>query len=292
MTLRLPPTEQLLAFKAVVELGSFTAAASELCVSQSAVSHQVARLERLMGQKLLRRTTRHLTLTTEGDRLFSAIVEPLGELSAVFENALPERQGGALKIQIETVFAATWLAPRLDDFLQRHPKLRLEQYRAADLRLADDMELAIRWGTGSWPGLESELVLSLQYVPVCSPSLLASSRLARPQDIQNHKLLHDRHYRDWQRWCEEFGVDHPHPRTGDFVDDSHILIELAVGGRGIALTSPLLIKRELASGSLVCPFPDMKLSLREAYHLVTRKGQKLSRNGAAFVDWLRSQSKS
>ena len=81
----------------------------------------------------------------------------------------------------------------------------------------------------------------------------------------------------------------PNLNSDHFVDDSHILIEMAIGGRGIALMSPMLIRRELASGSLVCPFPKLRLGLKEAYHVVTRRDKKLSKYAQAFVDWLRVQ---
>lgn len=287
----LPPSEQLVAFKTVVELGSFTAAANELCITQSAISHQVARLERALGRKLLRRSTRRLTLTGDGERLIAAIAEPLNQLQAAFEATARVSQGTVLRVQVESVFAATWLAPKLEDFLQKHPEMRLEQYRVDDLRLADKVDLSIKWGSGNWPDMETEPLLAIYYVPVCAPALVASGKLKTPEDLLGLRLLHDRHHREWQQWCKLYGVAHPNLRSGHFVDDSHILIEMAIESRGIALMSPLLIRRELANGTLSCPFPELRLDLKESYHIVTRKGRMLSRNARAFVDWLRIQPK-
>lgn len=289
MSARLPPSEQLIAFKTVVEQGSFTAAANELCITQSAISHQLAKLERALGRKLLLRSARGLTLTNEGEVLIAAIGEPLTQLIAAFETRARHEPGGILKIQVEPVFAATWLAPKLEDFLQKYPNLQLEQFRAADLSRAGEVDLSIKWGSGNWPNMEAEPLLAVHYVPVCAPALLATGQLEHPEGLCNFTLLHDRRYREWEQWFRQYGLSHPTIRGGHFVDDSYILIEMAIESRGIALTSPLFIKRELSNGDLVCPFPEMRLDLKEVYHIVTHKGRKLSRNAQAFIDWLRAQ---
>ncbi|MGO4317881.1 LysR substrate-binding domain-containing protein [Agrobacterium sp. MCAB5] len=290
MALYLPPTEQLLAFKLAIEHGSFTAAASELNITQSAVSHQVAKLERAVGSRLITRSARGLALTDAGETLIAAISDPISQLLSAFESLSVPSSTNLLKIQVESAFAASWLSPRLDSFLGRFPNLRLEQYRSTNLRLSDRVELAIKWGSGRWPDLVSEKLLSIYYTPVCSSAIAASGKLNNAEDLQNFTLLHDRRYKDWQQWLDQYYIHHPNVRRGHIVDDAYILSEMAMESRGIALCAPILARRELASGSLVCPFPAMRLFPKEAYYLVKRKETRLSRNAEAFAAWLKDEA--
>lgn len=288
----LPPSAQLLAFKTVVEEGSFTGAADRLNLSQSAISHQISKLERSWGLRLLERSARGMTLTNEGDSLYAAIAGPLNELLAAFER--PQCRSGQvriLRIQVETVFASAWLASRLADFLASHPNLQLEQYRPSDRQLPEKVDLMIKWGNGTWTNMVSEPLLALHYTPVCAPAMVEKGIISRPEDLCTQVLLHDRRTREWERWFKTFNLTHPHPRRGHFVDDSHLLLKMAAEARGIAIMSPLLIQRELASGLLVCPFPEMRLDLKERYHIVTRTGQNLSHDAQTFIMWLRKQAK-
>ncbi|MGO4568739.1 LysR substrate-binding domain-containing protein [Rhizobium sp. 2YAF20] len=290
MALYFPPTEQLLAFKLAIEHGSFTAAASELNITQSAVSHQVAKLEKSIGARLITRSARGLALTDAGETLIAAISDPISQLLSAFDSLSIPNSTNLLKIQVESAFAASWLSPRLDNFLGRFPNLRLEQYRSTNLRLSDRVELAIKWGSGRWPDLTSERLLSIYYTPVCSPTIVASGKLQEPGDLQNFTLLHDRRYKDWQQWLEKYHVQHRNVRLGHIVDDAYILTEMCMESRGIALCAPVLVRRELASGNLVCPFPEMRLFPKEAYYLVTRKETRLSRNAEAFAAWLKDEA--
>lgn len=286
----IPPTEQLLAFTMAVEHGSFTAAAKVLNITQSAVSHQVAKLEAALGARLISRSARGLALTDAGEALISSIGEPVAQLLAAFELHSVPKSAGLLKIQVESVFAASWLAPRLEDFLKTVPKLRLEQLRTSNQRLSDQVDVGVKWGNGRWPDLTADKLLSIYYTPICSPSIMASGKLKKPADLKNFPLLHDRKHKDWKQWLETYHVEHPDMKRGHIVDDSYILMEMAIESRGIALFAPLLIRRELASGHLVCPFPDMRLHPDEAYYLVARKGKRPSQSAQAFASWLKKQA--
>lgn len=290
MAVYLPPTEQLLAFAKAIEYGSFTAAAKEMNITQSAISHQIAKLERSLGTKLISRSARGLALTDSGEALIAAIADPLTELVAAFEVHAVPKSPNLLKIQVESAFAASWLAPRLDEFLEKFPNLRLEQYRTSNQAFSDRVDLGVKWGNGKWPNLQAEPLLRIYYTPVCSPSVQASGKLLEPNDLKNFALLHDRKHKDWLEWLGKFGVAHPDRKRGHIVDDSHILIEMAIESRGIALYAPELVRRELSTGNLVCPFPDMRIYPTESYHLVTRKGARLSQSAEAFATWLRVQA--
>lgn len=286
----LPPSEQLLALKMAVDSGSFTSAARELSISQSAVSHQITKLERSLGVRLLTRSARGLALTDAGEILMAAINEPLSNLLAAFESYSGRTSAGRLKIQVESAFSAAWLAPRLGGFLERFPSLRLEQYRTSNLRFAEGIELAVKWGSGTWPDLEADPLLGLYYTPVCSPDFVRSGELRDVQDLLKFSLLHDRKQRDWQRWFKAFGLHYGQAKAGHLADDAYILIEMAIARQGIALCAPQILRRELAAGTLVRPFPDLRLYTDERYYILTKKDARLTTSARLFIQWMKHEA--
>nr|WIE91252.1 LysR substrate-binding domain-containing protein [Mesorhizobium sp. WSM4875] len=288
---RLPPTEQLLAFKSVVELGSFSAAAVSLNLSQSAVSHQISRLERRIGLRLLTRNAQGVALTDSGESYYAAIAEPLSRLIdslGEFGEPLTLRR---LSIQVESGFATAWLSPRLQQFVDANPGVQVEQRRASNLGLLDGVEIAIKWGSGSWPNCDAELLMSVDYTPICSPALAkGGSGIQDVRDLARYTLLHDRQYREWQKWLNLAGVTNVNARRGHVVDDTNILIEMAIDGQGVALCSPQLAKRAIQAGSLIMPFANIRLEVDEAYYLVIRKGAVLSPRVHAFATWIKGEA--
>lgn len=290
MTNFLPPSEQLLALKMAVDSGSFTSAANELSISQSAVSHQITKLERSLGVRLLTRSARGLALTDAGEVLMAAINEPLSNLLSAFESYSGRTSAGRLKIQVESAFSAAWLSPRLGSFFAQFPSLRLEQYRASNLRFAEGVELAIKWGSGIWPDLEADPLLGLYYTPVCSPEHIRSGELSDVQDLLKFPLLHDRKQRDWQRWFKAFELHYSQAKPGHLADDAYILIEMAIAGWGIALCAPQILRRELAAGTLVQPFPKLRLYTDEHYYILTKKDARLTTSARIFIQWLKQEA--
>lgn len=287
---RLPPTEQLLAFKSVVELGSFSAAAVSLNLSQSAVSHQISRLERRIGLRLLTRNAQGVALTDSGESYYAAIAEPLSRLIESLREFGEPLAARRLSIQVESGFAAAWLSPRLQQFVDANPGVQVEQRRASNLGLLDGVEIAIKWGNGSWPNCNAELLMSVDYTPICSPALANSQGgIQAARDLALYTLLHDRQYREWQKWLNLAGAKGVNARRGHIVDDTNILIEMAIDGQGVALCSPQLAKRAIQSGSLIVPFPDIRLEVDEAYYLVVRKGAVLSPRVQAFAAWIKDE---
>lgn len=286
----LPPSEQLLAFKLVAELESFTAAAHSLNLTQSAVSHQIARLERRIGFRLFDRSSQHLTLTDAGERYYAAIARPLSDLLDGLERLGDPMRPRRLIIQVESGFAAAWLSPRLQRFVTLHPGIQVEQRRAATLNLSDGVELAVKWGNGHWPHYDAERLLQVDYTPLCSPQLAqAENGIRTPDDLRKQTLIHDRQYREWRLWFELAGVRGAEAKRGHVVDDTNVLIDMAISGQGVALCSPQLAQRAIDAGQLVILFPELRLKTEEAYFLVTRKGADLSPRAEAFADWLRTE---
>lgn len=288
---RLPPSEQLLAFKTVVELGSFSVAAASLDLSQSAVSHQISRLEQHIGFRLLVRNAQGVTLTDKGERYYAAVAEPLARLTEALREFGDSGGPRRLSLQVESGFAAAWLSPRLQHFVAANPGIQVEQKRASNLGLLDGVEVAIKWGSGHWANCSSEILMRVDYTPICSPALAESGGgLNAVEDLSRYTLLHDRQHREWQQWLELAGMSGVNARRGHVVDDTNILIEMAIDGQGVALCSPQLAKRAIQSGALIVPFDTIRLKVKEAYYLVLNKRKELSPKVEAFVNWIRDEA--
>lgn len=284
---RLPPSEQMLAFKAVAELGSFTEAANHLNISQSAVSHQIARLEKLIGFRLFVRNSKAVTLTDAGERFYSIAAKPLNDLMRGIETLGDPMRPRRLVVQVESGFAAAWLSPRLHKFASLHRNVHVEQRRASTLNFSDGVDLAIKWGNGKWPHYSAEKLLQVEYTPICAPHL--RDRITEVNDLRAQTLIHDRQYREWKLWLDLAGAKNIDARKGHVVDDTNILIDMAISGQGVALSSPRLTNRAIKTGQLVLLFPDIKLETGEAYYVVTRSNSALSEVARAFIDWLKAE---
>lgn len=287
----LPPNQQLLAFKLVAELGSFTAAAKLLNLTQSAVSHQVSKLERRLGFRLLSRAAQNLSLTDAGERYYAAIAAPLDDLLRAIENLGDPLGPKRLIIQVESGLAAAWLSRRLHKFVKLRPAIHIEQRRASNLNFNDGVELAIKWGNGFWPHYQADLLMKLDYTPLCSPQLAKGTPgIHTVADLRHQTLLHDRQYREWQLWLELAGENTIDGKKGHVVDDTNILIDMAIAGQGVALCSPQLAQRAIDAGQLIALFPDIRLETNEAYYLVTKKSTEISGLMKLFIGWLKEEA--
>ena len=292
MPVFIPPSEQILALMMAVEKASFSAAASELGITQSAVSHRIAKLEASLGTRLILRNARRLALTDAGESLLAAIKQPLAELAAAFDGFIDSKAVKPLTLQVESGFASAWLSPRLAEFLRENPAIQLKQFGVSNKGISEGTDVGVKWGSGHWPNLDAEPLMTVSYTPICSPQMLADGGLAAPDDLTRHHLLHDRKYVDWQGWLRQFGLRHPNLKQGHVVDDTYILIGMAIEGRGVALASPELLHREIGNGDLVTPFPEMRYTPDEAYYIVSRSKSGLTAQALAFVNWLRTQARS
>lgn len=289
MAWRLPSLSALRAFEAAARLSSFTRAAAELHVTQAAVSHQVRLLEEQLGVKLFERTTRRLGLTAAGQRLLPAA-------SAAFEGlarAVAEIGRGEQLLAITTTpsFGANWLAPRLGRFAERHPEIELSIRHAKsvlDLR-REGLDLAIRWGKGRWPGVESELIGPATRIVVGAPGYVRGLALKKPADIARATLLHEDTREDWTEWLLVAGLDPALARKGIVMDDDNALIQAAASGQGLALTTPSLVVEDFATGRLLSPF---ELALADGYgfYLVYEKDALARPKVAAFRAFLREEA--
>jgi LysR family glycine cleavage system transcriptional activator len=284
----LPKLELLFTFKAVADHGSFTRAARALNQTQSAVSHQIRRLEEELGTALFYRSAHVVQLTDPGTGLLSAIVDPLKQLEAALEWAAGRRSRTRLAIELEPSFSANWLGPRLKKFARQHAGLELQLHLTIQrIDFSGQIELAVKWGTGHWPGFAAERLMQLHFTPMCSPALLAAGgRMRSPAELSRHTLLHDRNHAGWLAWLKMAAVAGFDARLGHVIDDTNVLTQAAIDGHGVALCALELTDRARRRRDLVAPFRDLTLVPEEAYYLLTRRGPRLSPPAQSFMRWL------
>lgn len=286
----MPSLAGLEAFEAVARHKSFTRAAKELHVTQSAISHRVRALEAQLGAPLFLRVGRRVELSEAGRLLASSVTDAFALLREGVDRLARARAGAVLTVSCSPSFAIRWLVPALPSFRARHPDLDVRI--AADDRLAEPgragIDACIRYGAGPYPGVDATRLAKERIAPVASPSLRG---LKHPRDLARHVLLHDEVLREhpgrvgWRRWLEAAGVTRVDPDRGPRFSHAHMAIEAAIAGQGVALGRTTLVRRDVAEGRLVRPFA-LELPSALAYWLVTPRGAPLAPAVRALRDWL------
>ena len=247
------PLNALRAFEAAARHLNFTRAAIELCVSQGAVSHQVAQLERRLGTRLFLRLPRGLALTDEGQALVPVLAEAFDRVGATLDQYADGRFREALKVGVVGTFATGWLIARLDAFARSHPSIDLRistNNNRVDLA-GEALDFAIRFGDGAWHGTHAEPLLAAPMAPVCAPVIAA--RLKAPIDLFHEQMLRSYRPDEWALWFEAAAVPVPMLR-GPVFDSSALMASAAAAGHGVALVPLAMFTRELASEQLMQPF--------------------------------------
>jgi len=248
------PLNALRAFEAAARHLNFTRAAIELCVSQGAVSHQVAQLERRLGTRLFHRLPRGLALTDEGHALVPVVADAFDGIAATLDQYTDGRFREALKVGVVGTFATGWLLPRLDSFARAHPAIDLRistNNNRVDLA-GEALDYAIRFGDGAWHGTHAVPLLAAPMAPICAPAVAA--RLKTPADLVHERLLRSYRADEWALWFDAAGVPAPLLR-GPVFDSSALMASAAAAGLGVALAPTAMFTRELAAELLVQPFP-------------------------------------
>jgi LysR family glycine cleavage system transcriptional activator len=285
MIAKLPPLTALRAFEAAARLGSFSRAAEEISVTHSAVSHQVRALERALGAPLFQRNGKRVTLTAAG-RSFAervgAALRDIAEAAQLVRRGARDRN--ALTISTLPSFAARWLMPRLGRFMERHPQIEVTVHTSIALvdMERDEVDLAIRFGRGEWPGVEALKYMDDEFFPVASPRFNRGRLPTRPAELAKFRLMRSND-EPWTPWFRIAGVKLEEPR-GSVFTDSALLLQAAADGRGIALARRSIAEDDLRAGKLVRLF-DLALAAHGANYLVWPKN-KLSANAALLRDWL------
>jgi LysR family glycine cleavage system transcriptional activator len=309
---RLPPLNALRAFETAARHLSFAMAAKELHVTPAAISHQVKGLEDYFGQRLFRRLKRGLELTRAGQVLLPKLSEGFGRLGDAVAEMRSIDEEGALAVSAAPSFATRWLAPRLHRFVGSNPELDVRIN--ASTRLIDpgkdaavsgdtgvgspveDADIAVRFGTGDYPGFRVDKLLNVAVTPMCSPRLLKSGPpLREPADLKDHVLIHDNvRYDDgrplWDVWFEAAGVRDMDTSHGLRFSHALLALEAAADGMGVTMGMPVLAGTDLASGRLVAPLP-LSLPLKFAYYIVSGTDTAERADVIAFRDWLFAEAK-
>lgn len=296
---RLPSPNALLTFEAAARHLSFTRAASELFVSQAAVSRQISRLEDRLGTTLFRRRHRALELTDAGTRLHRAVTLGLGHIADAVDGMVG---AGRSEIQVATTvaFATYWFAPRLTRFRERYPDadVRVLATDRDQDQLTDAIDLALICGHRDLPGWSMTALFPEVVFPICSPSYLARCPVAGPADLPNHTLLHlDRQHWDdvgwspidWTLWLKKFGIAYEPPHPFVTFNNYPMLVDAASNGEGIALGWRHLSERHLAKGWLVRPIEE-EWDFERSYYLAFHQQPAPSPELLALHDWLLQES--
>jgi LysR family glycine cleavage system transcriptional activator len=285
-SLRIPPITGLMAFESVARNGSFSKAADELSITQSAVSHRISQLESLVGASLLIRIGHSVSLTPVGKELLPFVREGLGCLRDGLAKISTEGKP-TIKLSLAPAVASNWLIQRLSGFHRNHPDINLDiQATSKNINLrTGEADLAIRCGEGRWDGLDAIELIPVNIIAVCSPAYRkAHPWLKRLEDLERATLL--RHSLVvWKDWFTSLGADLRIPASGASFSEVSLLINAAECSQGIALVFDVLVERQLQDGTLVQLVPQSIVSDR-SYYVVTATGAPRSEEIQVFIDWL------
>jgi LysR family glycine cleavage system transcriptional activator len=294
---RLPPLNALRAFESAARHLNFSRAADELSVTPGAVSQQIQNLEDYVGVSLFKRTPKGLLLTDAAQTALPALREAFDRLAEAASLLTAAVDGRRLTLTAPPSFAAKWLVPRLKRFEESYPQV--DVWLSADMDIVDfaagEIDLAIRYGAGRYPGLELQRLLNETVILVASPELIAQNPLEKLEDLGHHILLHDgspdadESCPDWSMWLAARGVRGIDGSRGPRFNQSSLVIEAAAGGRGIALAKRTLAQDDLDSGRLIAPL-QIATAVDFAYYLVHPKVKGRLPQVKAFVAWIGAEA--
>jgi LysR family glycine cleavage system transcriptional activator len=283
-------------FEAAARHLSFTKAAAELNVTPAAVSHAIRELELDFKVRLFERSSRVVRLTAAGETLSRAVAEGLGMIGRAVQRLRAVDGRPKLMVTTSPSLAAKWLVPRLDRFLDQHPEVDVRidvSQRVVDFA-EDGVDIAIRFGTGDYPGLVVERLFEETVFPVCSPNLLKSRHpLKEPRDLKQHTLIHiewDAQWATWPNWAmwlRAAGAPDIDATRGLHLSQTALALQAALDGHGVALGDSTLVADDLAARRLVRPFSmALKGPSQFAYHLVHAPHRSEELLIKAFRRWI------
>ncbi len=292
MAYRLPPLNSMRLFEAAGRYLSFKTAAEDLNITPSAISHGVQTLEEWLGVDLFVRGNRGLTLTGAGAVYLPQIQAALELVARASESVPGRKPTGRLAVSVSPTFAIRWLLPRLLRFNEKHPGIEVSvdtTHKLVEFP-RDGIDLAIRMGRGSWPGLKATCLVREKLVPVCTPHMASSIRSAAA--LSRVPLLHvTQASEDWAAWCELAGIDLVGSVPGLHFDTIQMAFEAAVEGLGVAVGRLPLIESDLAAKRLVHVLGPPRYCAT-GYWLVAGHDSLLRPEVVAFHDWICSELRS
>jgi LysR family transcriptional regulator, glycine cleavage system transcriptional activator len=291
MTARLPSLNGLRAFEAAARHLSFTQAAAELNVTQTAISHQIKRLEEELGVRLFVRQNRALTLTPQAVDYLPGIRAAFNDLRLATDRLLRKDDDHVLTVSTLASLAAKWLLPRLTAFQEAHPGIDVRITTSTNLVdfQRDNVDVGIRYGRGQWAGLRADWLMADELFPVCSPALLSADKPLRcPEDLAHHTLLHSSggYDDDWRLWLTAAGLPaNISKQPGLTFDLIFMTVQAAIDGIGVAMGRTSYVESDIAKGRLVVPFK-IALPADAGFYLVSPHAKADSPKLSAFREWL------
>lgn len=284
--LNMPPLTALRAFSAFAEAGTMVAAGNQLNVSHAAISQQLRGLEERLGVALLDRTGRSPTLTPEGAQLAAALAEGFGAIARVVEELTGRDADRPLQISATPSFASAWLMPRLASFRAAFPQIDLMIDPSAEVKSLGPggFDVALRYGSGQWAGVDSELLVRSPIVVVAATELVGDRPIDGPADLRDFHWFQELGTNEATEWFARFGVVHDRAR-GITALPGNLMLEAARQGHGVAITAKVFVEPDIQAGRLRLLFEDGQ---HKGYYLVTRTGV-LRPAVRDFVRWLRRQ---
>ena len=295
MRYELPPLPALHAFEAAARHENFAAAAQELNLSQSAISHRVRLLERHLGYPLFKRLPRGLRLTESGKAYLPSVRKAFDELFASTSGIFGLKGKGSLTVRAPVSYSALWLAPIIESFLASYPdiEVRLISSVWADKLAVDETDIELRLGYGHWPGYEAELLLQESVLPVCSPSTLQDSSAIRSiEDFSKRSLIHVMGIEDlWMKFFAIAGL-RLHTRRHDIrVDSAIAALEMAASGTRFGLLQKRFLGPYLKAKRLIVPL-EYEMRIEQALYLLRpESADRLKPEAILFRNWLLDEFK-
>ena len=285
-------------FEAASRHLSFKKAASELHVTQGAVSQQIKQLEDLLGFKLFHRLPRQLRLSLEGEQFSNTVRNIFQDLERSVRTLRSDVNDNTIRLRIAPSLALRWLMPRLQEFYAQNPDVKL--FVSADYGYIDpaerDFDIGIDLSKGGQTAFQNELLMPEYILPVCSPFYKSSNNIKSPGDILNCLLLHDAHAwvgepqdAEWQYWLREAGIETKEDIQGLFFSLADLSLEAAANGQGVAMGRLALLGDKLKNGVLEAPFSGPLKSPAD-YYLIYPKEFSERKSILIVKDWLLSQA--
>lgn len=288
----LPPLRAIQAFEQTARFGNVARAAEVLDLTPSAVSHQLAKLEGMIGRQLFVRAARGVTLTPVGEQYLKEISGLLHSLAIATERAASDVSLDCLRLHSSPSFGLLWLMPRLEAFRSSNPDIQINlscSYESLHFS-RDKIDVDIRHGTPNWPSYEVRTVRNETFAVLASPKLLSQCPIKSAADLLNRDLiLSEATMLKWPQWFAQHGLARPEKPYALSFDRSYMSLEAASHGLGFALESTLLAQKYLASGALIEVAKESLSAPVAAHHLVFPKAHSSFPRVRRFLEWMESE---
>jgi LysR family glycine cleavage system transcriptional activator len=288
----LPSIASLRALEALDRLGSVSAAAEDLALTQSAVSRQLQTLEQQLGAELIFREKKRMNLTPEAQKYAEDLRQALDQIARASLRVQTRAVGGQLNLGILPTFGMRWLVPRLADFAKRHPDVTINMStRLVPFNFAGQtLDAAIHFGDAEWPGTQCLKLKTEHVVPVCAPDLLPDGPLQNAADVQKLPMLHiETRPRAWAQWLDSHGAAQIATANATMYDQFSTITQAALHGLGVALLPDYLVEQDVSAGRLIVAHGGPLRSLG-AYYLVWPMQKDRDQSLRVFRDWLETQA--